>query len=175
MRRVRSVDTVPERRLRSLLWREGLRFRKHYKVAGVRIDIAFLGHRIAVMVDGCFWHGCPQHYRRPKSRHDYWDAKLVRNQMRDDRNDRSLASAGWTVVRVWEHEPQRQAVGRVLEALDQRQLRSTSNAPVLDHPLEAELPVIASGVNLAQYRIRIQQQQSQSERQGLAERHCPPE
>ena len=117
MRRIRSADTRPERALRSSLWKKGLRFRKQYKVEGVRIDIAFPGRRVAVMVDGCFWHGCPAHYRRPKSRNEYWDAKLARNQTRDARNDRVLTSAGWTVVRIWEHEPLPEALEHVLQVL----------------------------------------------------------
>ena len=128
MRRIKSTDTGPERSLRSLLWRKGLRFRKQHKVAGVRIDIAFLGHKIAIMVDGCFWHGCPVHYRRPKSRHNYWDTKLARNQTRDARNDRTLASEGWIVVRIWEHEPQVQALERILQVLKEQQLGSSTHA-----------------------------------------------
>ena len=118
MRRIRSADTGPERALRSLLWKEGFRFRKQYRVEGIRIDIAFPRPRVAVMVDGCFWHGCPVHYRRPQSRQDYWDSKLARNQQRDALNDQSLASVGWTVVRIWEHEPLADAMERVANVLN---------------------------------------------------------
>ena len=124
MRRIRSADTGSERSLRSTLWKKGLRFRKQYKVEGVRVDIAFPGPKVAVMVDGCFWHGCPEHYRRPKSGHDYWDAKLERNRKRDARNNQALTSAGWTVIRIWEHEPQDQALKRVLLAYRSQQSKN---------------------------------------------------
>lgn len=67
-------------------------------------DFVFPKSRVAVFVDGCFWHGCPIHGRRPKSREDFWDAKIAGNQLRDRLVNSSLRSAGWKVVRVWEHE-----------------------------------------------------------------------
>ena len=102
MARVHSRDTSPELRLRKALWHRGVRYRVDHKVEGVRVDIAFLGQRLAVFVDGCFWHGCPSHYRFPSSHTGYWGAKLRRNVARDATQTASLESAGWTVVRVLE-------------------------------------------------------------------------
>ena len=104
MSRVKGADTSQERRLRSALWRLGLRYRLQRRVARVRVDILFVGAQVAVFVDGCFWHGCPEHYSRPRSNTDFWSAKLVANVERDRRQTVVLERAGWKVVRVWEHE-----------------------------------------------------------------------
>ncbi len=104
----RRADTKPEVRLRSRLHRRGLRFRKDLLVrAGevkVHPDIVFTKARVAVFVDGCFWHGCPEHQVVPKSNRDYWVPKLRRNVERDRAADDALGADGWTVLRVWEHE-----------------------------------------------------------------------
>ncbi|HZQ57243.1 MAG TPA: very short patch repair endonuclease [Acidimicrobiales bacterium] len=104
----RSRDTAPELALRRRLHGMGLRYRVHTApVAGLRrrADIVFGPARVAVFVDGCFWHGCPLHGQR---RHDvngwYWPDKIARNRSRDADTDARLAAAGWAVVRVWEHE-----------------------------------------------------------------------
>ncbi len=104
MAAIRSQDTKPEILLRKALWRKGARYRLHYRAASVRIDIAFPGSRVAVFVDGCFWHGCPEHYRKPPGDKPYWVAKLERNRSRDARNSQALQEEGWTVLRFWEHE-----------------------------------------------------------------------
>jgi DNA mismatch endonuclease (patch repair protein) len=104
MTSIRSQDTKPELLLRQSLWQSGLRYRKSYKVEGVRVDIAFPGRKLAVFVDGCFWHGCPDHYREPPRNKAYWQPKIERNQARDRRNTEALEKAGWTVLRFWEHE-----------------------------------------------------------------------
>src|SRR3712207_3574763 len=104
MARVKGTNTSPERMLRSALWRDGLRYRLHHKVPAGRPDIAFPGLKVAVFVDGCFWHGCPAHYSRPRSREEFWARKLAANTERDSRLTRELESSGWIVVRVWEHE-----------------------------------------------------------------------
>jgi DNA mismatch endonuclease (patch repair protein) len=112
----RSRDTRPEAAVRSALHRHGFRFRKHAQpLRGLRCqaDIIFSTERVAVFVDGCFWHGCPEHGRRPTTNSDYWRAKIGRNIDRDRRNDQALAQAGWTVVRAWEHEPVESVVSRV--------------------------------------------------------------
>jgi len=99
--------TLPEARLRSALHRAGLRFRKNARpIASIRCrpDVVFPRDRVAVFVDGCFWHGCPQHFRPPRTNAPYWDAKIARNMERDERNDEELSRAGWKVIRVWEHE-----------------------------------------------------------------------
>lgn len=107
MRANRSRDTKPELTLRRAAHALGLR----YKVAARPIpavrrtaDMVFTRAKVAVFVDGCFWHGCPQHHRAPTSNGDYWAAKVERNRRRDVDTDRLLAEAGWLVVRVWEHE-----------------------------------------------------------------------
>lgn len=113
----RRSDTKPEVALRSQLHRMGLRFRKDYPIRTdglrTRVDIAFRAKRVAVMVDGCFWHVCPRHGTRPKSNEAYWGPKLQRNVERDARVNAALTEAGWTVVRVWEHEDPTQAAYRI--------------------------------------------------------------
>lgn len=103
MRRVRSRDTSCELALRRQLHRRGLRYSLRKKLPGSP-DIVFVASRVAVFVDGCFWHGCPDHCRRPSSNVAYWKAKIGGNMSRDRRVDRELAGAGWRVVRLWEHE-----------------------------------------------------------------------
>ena len=104
----RSSNTKPEVALRSELHRRGLRFRTDYPVRlaqrSVKVDIAFPGSRVAVFVDGCFWHSCPTHGRQPGVHGEYWQPKLERNVARDKAVTAALQALGWTVVRVWEHE-----------------------------------------------------------------------
>jgi DNA mismatch endonuclease (patch repair protein) len=106
MRSNRSRDTKPEMAVRRLLHAAGLRYRIDYAPLGGRrrADIVFPRMRIAVFIDGCFWHGCPTHATRPKENADYWDPKLDRNIERDLETTAELAAGGWTVLRFWEHE-----------------------------------------------------------------------
>jgi DNA mismatch endonuclease (patch repair protein) len=104
MARVRSANTRPEVLLRTALWARGLRYRKHRRVLGFRPDLTFPGPRLALFVDGCFWHGCPLHYVFPRTRRDFWSAKLERNVRRDQEQTRRLMSDGWRVLRFLEHE-----------------------------------------------------------------------
>ncbi|HOI55618.1 MAG TPA: very short patch repair endonuclease [Phycisphaerae bacterium] len=104
MKRVKQRNSGAEVALRSALFARGLRFRLHRRIEGVTIDIAFLGAKVAVLVDGCFWHGCPEHATYPKTNTAYWLPKLKENKNRDRRQTARLEAAGWTVVRVWEHE-----------------------------------------------------------------------
>lgn len=123
MSRQRSRDTDPERVLRSLLHRMGLRFRVHRRpVAGVRreADVVFPAARVAVFVDGCFWHRCPEHGTFPKNNGPWWEAKLAANAARDADTDQRFAEAGWQVVRVWEHEEAEGAAARVAEVVRAR-------------------------------------------------------
>jgi DNA mismatch endonuclease (patch repair protein) len=118
--RQRRRDTDPERALRSALHRMGLRFRVHLRpVAAVRreADVVFTRARVAVFVDGCFWHRCPDHATHPKNNGPWWEAKLAANAARDLDTDRRLAEAGWQVVRIWEHEDPAVAAVRVAEAV----------------------------------------------------------
>jgi DNA mismatch endonuclease (patch repair protein) len=113
----RSTGSKPEAELRSALHRRGLRFRKNARPGrGLpRADILFPRAKLAVFVDGCFWHRCPIHGVSPKTNSPYWRAKLDRNVSRDRRNTRDLAEAGWTVVRIWEHEDPRDAADEIAQ------------------------------------------------------------
>ncbi|TFF17283.1 very short patch repair endonuclease [Cellulosimicrobium funkei] len=116
-------DTAPEVALRRELHARGMRYRVAYPVPGQRrrtIDVAFTRAKVAVFVDGCFWHGCPKHGMMPRSNGDWWKTKLAANQARDRDTDRLLSELGWTVVRVWEHEPPHVASDRVEAVVSQR-------------------------------------------------------
>lgn len=102
MSRIKGKDTAPELKLRRALWEAGLRYRKHF--GPYRIDIAFPGRKVAIFVDGCFWHGCPIHATKPESNKNYWNPKLERNKQRDRETTAALEAEGWTVIRVWEHD-----------------------------------------------------------------------
>ncbi len=104
MSRIRGKDTSPERLLRSALWRAGLRFRLQSKTPHGRPDVVFSKAKVAVFIDGCFWHGCPEHYVRPRTRNDFWSAKLMENVGRDRRQTLQLEAEGWRVCRFWEHQ-----------------------------------------------------------------------
>lgn len=105
MARVRSSgNKSTELRLISLMRRAGIRgWRRNYPLLG-KPDFVFPALRLAVFVDGCFWHGCPRCYRRPHSRRAYWDAKVRNNRRRDARLRQALRRRGWHVMRIWEHE-----------------------------------------------------------------------
>ncbi|WP_272937896.1 very short patch repair endonuclease [Mycolicibacterium iranicum] len=121
MAAIRRTDTRPELLLRSALHARGLRFRKDYAVRAegriIRPDVAFTRYRVAVFLDGCFWHGCPEHGRPPKSNNSYWLPKLAKNAQRDIEQTQILTEAGWTVVRLWEHVAIGDAVSTVCDAL----------------------------------------------------------
>ena len=113
-------DTMPELALRRELHRRGLRYRVDAAVPGLRrrkVDIVFPRIRVAVFVDGCFWHGCPEHRTMPKANEAWWRSKLERNILRDRETDQALSELGWTVVRVWEHEPPEAAANRVADVV----------------------------------------------------------
>lgn len=100
-------DTEPEVALRRLLFARGLRYRVHIRVPGLprrTIDIAFPGAKLAVFVDGCFWHGCPDHGMVPRSNAEWWRRKIEGNRRRDDETAAHLAALGWEVLRFWCHE-----------------------------------------------------------------------
>ena len=122
MRANRRTDTKPELALRHALHRLGYRYRKDYRLdldggRRVRPDIAFTARKVAVFVDGCFWHACPEHGSKPRANEWYWGPKLVRNVERDRINDAALILAGWTVVRLWEHVRLDEAISTVVAAL----------------------------------------------------------
>jgi DNA mismatch endonuclease (patch repair protein) len=119
----RNRDTVPEIALRSAVHRAGLRFRvAKPPIRGIRrtADIVFPGPRVAVFLDGCFWHACPDHYVPPQTNAAYWHAKIRGNAQRDRDTDAKLVAEGWEVVRVWEHEPSIEAAARVVREVRKR-------------------------------------------------------
>lgn len=117
----RRTDTKPEIRLRSALHRRGLRFRKDFliRVGEVRVrpDVVFTKLKVAVFVDGCFWHSCPEHGSIPSRNREYWIPKLAANVVRDRKVDAALAGSGWFVERVWEHEKPGDAADRIEEVV----------------------------------------------------------
>ena len=104
MRRVKSKDSTAECAIRKALHREGLRFRLHRRIEGIAADISFPSSKVAILVDGCFWHGCPKHATFPKSNKGYWLPKLAENKERDVRQTKVLRRAGWKLFRIWEHD-----------------------------------------------------------------------
>lgn len=116
MQRQTRRDTKPELALRRELWRRGLRYRIDIApVSGLRrrADMVFRRARVAVYVDGCYWHSCPDHATVPKANREWWVAKLEANVTRDRDTDDRLQSTGWEVVRIWEHESISDAADRV--------------------------------------------------------------
>ncbi len=107
MSRIRGKNTKPELLLRKALWRRGLRYRLKIGLPG-RPDLVFPGERIAIFVDGCFWHGCPEHSTKPKQNAVFWETKLALNIARDRKVNALLAEQGWTVVRFWEHQVEKE-------------------------------------------------------------------
>jgi len=134
----RRTDTKPELALRSALHALGYRYRKDFRIdlplRRVRPDIAFTKRKIAVFVDGCFWHACPEHGSQPRNNEWYWSPKLAKNVERDQAADTALIAAGWTVVRLWEHVPVPDAVATVVAAL-----ASPAGTSMDDH---ADLPAV---------------------------------
>lgn len=88
--------------MRKVLWAAGVRYRLGYRLVG-RPDLVFVKERIALFVDGCFWHSCPKHFNLPKNNAPFWAKKLSRNVERDTEVTHALREAGWTVIRIWEH------------------------------------------------------------------------
>ena len=123
MSRLGRRDTGPERAVRSELHRRGLRFRLDRAVLAhvkTRPDLVFTSQRVAVFVDGCFWHCCPEHASWPKANADWWRRKLEANVRRDRLTDAALTDAGWLVIRIWEHESPLEAADRIELAVRER-------------------------------------------------------
>lgn len=132
MRANKGRDTRPERALRSALHARGLRYRVNARpLPEVRrtVDIVFPGQRVAVFLDGCFWHGCPDHHRPASRNSQFWTTKIEGNKIRDADTDRRLTESGWTVIRVWEHEKVGEAADRVRRAVYAH--RNLDLAPVI--------------------------------------------
>ncbi|MFI6626164.1 very short patch repair endonuclease [Streptomyces sp. NPDC050528] len=123
MSRQGSRDTAPEVAVRRLLHAEGLRYRVNVPVPGIprrTIDIVFPKAKIAIFMDGCFWHGCPEHATQPKSNAEWWRQKLDRNMTRDAETTEHLMAAGWEVLRFWEHETAEDVAMTVAAMVEQR-------------------------------------------------------
>ncbi|MFF7263618.1 very short patch repair endonuclease [Streptomyces sp. NPDC008159] len=123
MQAIRSRDTAPERLIRQLVHAQGLRYRVAAKpLPGLRrtADMVFRPTRVAVFIDGCYWHGCPEHYVPPKTNAGYWSDKVARNMARDRDTDQRLTEAGWTVLRFWEHEPAVDCAARIATEVKRR-------------------------------------------------------
>lgn len=119
----RRRDTGPELQIRRLVHAAGLRYRVDVApLPGMRrrADMVFRRVRVAVFVDGCFWHGCPEHGTWPKANAKWWRAKLSANVARDRDTDRRLRQEGWKVVRIWEHESPGRAAARVVRVVRNR-------------------------------------------------------
>ena len=104
MRAVKSNDSKMEIKFRSALWRCGLRFYKNVKSLPGKPDIVFPKKKVVIFLDSCFWHGCPQHLRMPKSNLDYWQPKIERNKKRDGEINSYYSENNWRILRIWEHE-----------------------------------------------------------------------
>ena len=122
----RSRDTSPELVVRSAIHRSGLR----YRVAARPLpelrrtaDLLFRPAKVAVFIDGCFWHGCAEHYAEPRTNTDYWSAKVERNMQRDVDTNRRLREAGWVVLRYWEHESVDQITREIIDIVEARRSR----------------------------------------------------
>ncbi|MDO8119721.1 very short patch repair endonuclease [Isoptericola sp. b490] len=124
MRRHPRRDTGPELAVRRLLHARGLRYRVCYPVPEMprrTIDIAFTRAKVAVFIDGCFWHGCPAHKELPKANHDWWAAKIEQNRSRDAGTTAHLMARDWIVVRLWEHDDPVKAISTIVTALAARE------------------------------------------------------
>lgn len=119
----RSRDTKPELVLRRAVFALGLRYRVAYRpLRQVRrsADLAFTRVKVAVFLDGCFWHGCPEHYTKPKTNAEFWAKKYSTNRARDRQTDQLLKDAGWTTIRIWEHEDLLAAAARIAVEVERR-------------------------------------------------------
>lgn len=128
----KSRDTKPELALRRALHALGLRYRVCARpVPGLRrtADIVFRPARVAVELRGCFWHGCPEHYRAPASNKGYWSEKIERNVARDEETARALADSGWTLIVVWEHDEPVEAAAEVARVVRERRAASGGTGP----------------------------------------------
>lgn len=128
MSRIRSKNTGPERRFRRLLRLLGAP--SHLEHHGeFKIDFAWPGLRVAVFVDGCLWHGCPAHYREPKTNAAFWRSKVERNAARDRLATLTLATEGWRVVRLWEHDVKKMRAPEAAALLHKAGVLKTADPP----------------------------------------------
>ncbi|NED81868.1 very short patch repair endonuclease [Streptomyces sp. SID11233] len=126
MQAIRSRDTQPERLIRRLVHANGLRYRVAARpLPDLRrtADLVFRPARVAVFIDGCYWHGCPEHYVAPKTNPGYWSDKVARNVARDRDTDKRLTDAGWLVLRFWEHQDSDACALRIVSTVRERRRR----------------------------------------------------
>lgn len=119
----RGRDTKPELAVRRAVHAVGLRYRVDYRpipTLNRRADLVFTRAKVAVFVDGCFWHGCPEHHTLARTNERFWAEKVRRNRERDAETNDVLAADGWVVIRAWEHEAVDAIVRRIVETLQQR-------------------------------------------------------
>lgn len=119
MSRIQGRNTKPEIKLRRGLWALGLRYALHSRLPG-RPDMTFTRYRTVVFVDGCYWHGCPKHFVKPKTNRSFWLKKIEANRLRDRSVSRALKARGWQVIRIWEHDIRKGVEIRLLERLIRR-------------------------------------------------------
>ncbi|MFD4760428.1 very short patch repair endonuclease [Streptomyces sp. NPDC058439] len=123
MQAIRSRDTQPERLIRRLVHANGLRYRVAARpLPDLRrtADLVFRPAKVAVFIDGCYWHGCPEHYAAPKTNQGYWSDKVARNVARDRDTDQRLTEAGWLVLRFWEHQDSDACALAIVDAVRER-------------------------------------------------------
>lgn len=150
MARISGKNTDPELLLRSALWRSGLRYRIHNRSILGRPDLSFPSQHVAVFVDGCFWHGCPYHYVRPRTKQEFWADKLRLNVERDRRQTLALEAQSWRVVRIWEHaifEHLAESTSQVFRAL---------SAESWSHDNDWRVTLVEDGENRGQERWHLQ-------------------
>lgn len=117
MSRIKNKDTKPEIAIRKRLWAKGYRYRIGHGLLG-KPDIVFVAKKVAIFIDGCFWHKCPIHYKLPKTNTEFWKGKIDLNVARDREVENKLVALGWTVIRLWEHEVKKEVDGAVETILD---------------------------------------------------------
>ncbi|MGW0677414.1 very short patch repair endonuclease [Streptomyces sp. NPDC002767] len=130
MQAIRSRDTTPERLVRRLVHAQGLRYRVAARpLPDLRrtADMVFRPTKVAVFIDGCYWHGCPEHYVSPKTNPGYWSDKVARNVARDRDTDERLRAAGWLVLRFWEHAPAEESSEAIRQAVISRRPASPAS------------------------------------------------
>jgi DNA mismatch endonuclease (patch repair protein) len=133
MAKVANKDTAAELAVRRALHRRGFRYRVNQPIAGMgrtRPDLVFPRERIAIFIDGCFWHGCPEHATFPQANALWWAEKLDRNKARDKKTDLQLGELGWEVVRIWEHVAAHEAADLIQEIVMKRRTHR-----ILSHPV----------------------------------------
>jgi DNA mismatch endonuclease (patch repair protein) len=127
MSRIRAKNTGPEVRFRKLLFANGIRgYRIHYKLTG-KPDIVFTKRKIAIFIDGCFWHKCPVCFQEPETRKEFWMKKIQSNIERDKKVNEKLREDGWTVIRIWEHEIRKnpfQVLEKIRDVLSEKKVKN---------------------------------------------------